>query len=300
MGRIFIIILLSYQSLALANSCCGQTPASFVVLNMKQTLSASLGYSYMQAQGRVFNNPDEFFIWNNDKRRIIQSTQLSLAGSLSSRHQISMTTALMSSDYRSGNEQGSSQNLSDTLIGYHFELLPEYTYSAWKPVVFVSTFLNLPTGQSIYDPASLSEGADVTGHNQWGYGVGLTLRKVYFPLTLTWQSKWIHLIEEEFQQATVSDFEDISSAFLLDYTAELLPVTLTTGVTWSYLSPRRIGGLAPRSGSSEVTSFLASILKTIDDSWALSLAYNDQTLLGRPRNIILNRTLTFNINYNYF
>lgn len=299
MGRFLLTILfLTSSKSVLASSCCGQSPSSFTVLALEQRLSVNTSYSFLNSAGRIFNS-DEFYIWE-EKERVVQSLQFNVASAFASRHQVFLNTSILQGRYQDEFETGSSQNMSDTQIGYTYELLPEYSFSYWKPLVYVSAIVNLPTGNSIYDESSLSEGTDVTGHNQWGAGLGLTLRKVYFPLTITFQAKTLRVFSKQFSDVEVSNFYDNSLALLFNYALNFQQMALNFGVTMNQLTAREISTSDVASGEMLNTTLLFGLQKVFSDSWSVGINYADQTLLGPAKNSILNQTYNFNINYNYF
>lgn len=298
MVRFLLIGFLFFSSKTFANSCCGQSPTSFPILALEQKLSVTTAYSLVESQGRVFNTGD-FYIWDNKKREI-QALRVNFASSLASRHQIYASTSLMRGYYSDSLASEHSQNLSDSQIGYSYEVLPEYSFSYWKPIIYLSALLNIPTGKSIYDGVPLSEGAGVTGHNQWGTGLGLTLRKVYFPLTLTLQIKSLKIFSKTFEKVRVSDFYDNSLALLFNYATNFEQVAINLGLTATYLTPRQIYPAQVTSGSMQNTTLLVGVQKVFTDAWSAGLNFSDQTLLGEARNTILNKTYSLNISYNYF
>lgn len=298
MGRIFLILTISFLSWKVqANSCCGQSPASFTVLALDQSLSVNAAYSFTNSEGRVFNT-DDFYVWNGKKRQI-QTLQLNLAGMLADRQQWFVTGAVLSGHYKDSIESTDAQHATDTQIGYTYEVLPEYSYSVWRPIVYFSVLANVPTGKSIYDDSSLSEGTDVTGHNQWGAGAGITVRKVYFPLTITLQARSFRIFARSFDNVRVSDFYDNSAAALLNYATRFKNVSINLGLTTNQLTSRTLdtGG---SSGIMQSTTVIAGLQKPFGENWAAGLNYSDQTFLGPAKNTLLNRTLTFNLNYNYY
>ncbi len=300
MARLLLILVLNIYTLqAYSNSCCGQSPASFTILSLSQKLSVSTGVSYLSSQGRVYDNSDEFYLWN-DKKREVRSFLLNVSSTLVDRHQVFINTSYLQGYYSDSFGVGYSTHLSDTLLGYSYEILPEYSFSYWKPKVFITAFLNVPTGRSIYDNNRLSEGADVTGHGLWGTGIGVTLRKVYFPWTITLQGRTLRLFSKEFESVRVSDFYDSSLAFLLNYSTRLWGLQFNTGLTFTHLSERRIEPVNVTSGVTQNFSVLGGVQRSISESWVAGINYSDQTLVGPAKNSILNRSLNINFNYNYF
>lgn len=282
-----------------ANSCCGQNSASFMVLTQEQRLSVTTALSVAQAQGRIFDNSKEFYVWS-EKQRQIQTMQFNVAGLMADRHQLFANGAVVSGRYKDADEYGSSTNATDILLGYTYEILPEYRFSYWKPVVFLSVLANLPTGHSIYDTSRLSEGSDVTGHNQWGTGLGITMRKVVFPFTLTVQGRSLQIFAKQFENAKVSDFYDSSLALLFNYATPFWDVSTQLGANFNHLSERRIAYAGLTSGVSQNTTLIAGLQKVIDNNWNVGMSYADQTLMGVARNTILNRTVNLTLNFNYY
>ncbi len=302
MERIFIkifigfFIVLGFQQTQ-ANSCCGQSPASFTVLALEQKLSVNTTYSAIESQGRVFNS-DEFYIWEQKTRRI-QSMQLNVAGTWQSRHQYFLSSSYLQSEYKDNFSSGNASHLSDTVLGYTYEALPEYSYSPLRPLIYLTLMANLPTGKSIYDTSTLNEGTDVTGHHQWGLGAGLTLRKVYFPVTLTLQARSLYLFAKKFSQIEVSGFFDSSLSALANYATRFYDVSINTGFTFNHLSPRTISP-GETSLSSQNITFIMGLQKPLNEAWNVGLNYTDQTLIGPAKNSILNKTISLNFNYNYY
>jgi len=300
MGRILLIfILVGFSASSFASSCCGQSPSSFTVLSLEQSFVLTSAYTYADSVGRVYDNGD-FRVWNGDKHRDVKSLSLNLSGSFLSRHQWFAAMSFLEGEYSDSSISQSSKNLSDTLLGYTFEALPEYRFSYWKPVVYLSALINVPTGKSTYETLDLGEGAGVTGHNQWGLGVGMTLKKVYFPLSLTLQMKSLRIFPETFGSVRVSGFYDNSIALLGNYSLGIQDLSINGGVTTSQTTEKEISTTAGSSGKIEKTAVLFGIQKVFTDDWSGGLNYSDETLLGDSKNTLLNRSYTLSFSRTYF
>lgn len=302
MARIFLIFIGIFSShSAFANSCCGQSPASYSVLSLNQSLSFTTGISYLRSYGRYHSGRDgqeRLEVWDRKKREVT-TMNLNVASSTAERHQVFLNTNLLKGTYSDEFGKEQSSHLSDTLLGHSYELVPEYSFSYWKPVVYLTTFFNLPTGRSTYE-SDVTEATDVTGHGQWGFGLGVTLRKVYFPWTMTLQGRTLKLFSQTFDDVKVSDFYDSSLAFLGNYASRLWGLQFNAGITYTHLSERTI---APSQVTSEVTqnySVLAGVQRSVSESWVAGVSYSDQTLIGPAKNSILNRSVNISLNYNIF
>lgn len=295
MAKLALILVFILPLKSIASSCCGQSPTSFTVLSLQQKLSLSTAVSLTDSVGRVFNDSKEFYVWN-DKERKVQNLKLDIATSLNSSSQVFLSSSYSIGTYQSSGAQSSAYNFSDILLGYNHEVVPEYSFSYWKPVVYLTALVNLPTGNSIYDKNSLGEGAGVTGHNQTGYGFGVTLKKVYYPLTLTLQAKVLELLKTEILSTRVSGFYDSSISLLSSYSA--FEYIAHLGLSFNHLSSREVNGY--NSGSAQKSTLMIGLQRPLNDSIHVGISYADQTLIGNAKNTLLNRTYSINLNYNYF
>ncbi|MCB0421611.1 MAG: hypothetical protein KDD61_11480 [Bdellovibrionales bacterium] len=300
MVRIFLIFLLNIlPAKVIASSCCGQGPSSFLVLSGSQRYVVSTSLTYSDSLGRVADTDKVLTYWEK-KSRSVQNLSISIGGTLRDRHQWFALTSLQKGTYRDSIESGTSVHLGDTILGYTYEALPEYRFSYWKPIVYLSPIVNLPTGHSIYDEAKLSEGADVTGHNQWGAGIGLTLKKVYFPWTLSLQFKSLYLFPKQFRNIEVSGFTDNSVAFMTSFASRFYELTVNLGLTMTHLSPRSLEGFDIRSDASKSYTAMFGAQKSLTDRWTIGASFSDQSLIGPAENTLLNRSISFFTSLNYF
>ncbi|MGH1468041.1 MAG: hypothetical protein ACRBBP_04055 [Bdellovibrionales bacterium] len=301
MVRVFIgLVLLFCSSETYASSCCGQSSSSYTVLFLGQKSAVNMGTGYTEVEGRVFSGSNEFHIWGEDKKAYKKRLSLDWAYSFSTRHQVFSKMSFFENNYEDSFGEENSSSVSDAVLGYSYEILPEYTYSKWKPVVYVSSFINLPFGVSAYDKKSLSEGAGVTGHDQFGAGLGVSVRKVFYPLTVLAQVKAVRLLGKTFDGMKVSGFYDGSASFLVSYASPFWNLGVSSGLTWSYLSKREIFDNRISSDSSDSVTFLVSAQKVLNEEMSLTVAYSDQTILGTPQNTLLSKVYSLNLNYNFF
>lgn len=255
--------------------------------------------SYTQSIGRVYEAND-FYIWDSSKKREISGLNLNFSKALNERQQILINSGVLFSSFQDNTGLNQANHASDTLLGYSYEALPEYSFSAWKPNIHLSALVNVPTGHSIYDTNYLSEGSDVTGFNQWGAGVGVSMRKVYFPISITWQSKGLLLLPKKFSAVEVSNFWDISTAVFANYSTNFWGLSSTVGMTWNQTLPKTLVNTGVTSSTTQVTTLIVSIQKVIDENFSLGISYSDQTLIGNPSNTLLNRIVSANLSYMKF
>jgi len=302
MVRTYLISLsmaLFFSTVVEASSCCGQSGGSFPVAYLKQRLSLNLGLSKSQAQGRVQGGSGKFVTFASGKDLIKDSANFEVVHSLLDRHQFFAKTSFFKNSFESVNLNQQKSDFSDLVLGYTFEVVPEYVYSKWKPVVYLSALANLPTGRSVHDPSGLAEGADVTGYDQWGVGAGLTLRKIWFPVRLIVQFKSLALFADDLSGVYVSEFWEQSAGFTLAYSLiDFYDLSVSSGLTWQALQGREVDSI--KTEDSDFVSFNFSMIKPISGALAVSFNYVDQTLIGTPENTLLNRAYSINLNYNFY
>jgi len=281
-----------------ASSCCGQSGGSFPVSYLKQKWGFNLGFSRSKTEGRVQGGSGRFVTFASGKDLIKDSASFDVVYAPLN-HQFFAKATLFRNSFESENLNQQKTDFSDLVLGYTFEVLPEYTYSKWKPVVYLSALVNLPTGRSVHDPNGLAEGADVTGYDQWGLGAGLTFRKVWFPVRLIVQLKSLSLFADDLSGIEVSGFREHSAGFTIGYSlSNFYDVSVSTGLSWQALEGREVD--LNKTEDSDFVSFNISIIKPLSDALALSLNYVDQTLVGTPENTLLNRAYSMNLNYNFY
>lgn len=287
------LVVLFYPLSALTNSCCGQAISQLPILFDHQSIQTVTSISQTETLGRVFDGPD-FYVWSK-KDRTSTNFNFSTSIQITDNKQFFISGAYHNTFFADINSNNNAKNFSDTLTGYSYEFLPEFTYSPVKPQGFVSFLLNIPTGHSIYDKNLLSEGTDVTGHNQWGIGAGLSLRKVFFPLSIIFQSRTLYLLERQFTYTKVLNFFDISNSLFFNFATNFWDISISLGLIRNDLSPKTISASTTKSMGSSVTSLIFVLQKIVNDNISFSLSYSDQSFLGSPKNTLLNKTVSFSV-----
>ena len=297
---ILAVLFVSFISInSYASNCCGGAPTVFHLPQNNQKINFNLGFSQVNGVGRVFQDSSDFVEWTT-RERTLDVVNFSGSYMVMDRLSFSGQSGFFYSHYEDSFGKVTDQNWGDTLLALNFEAMPEYTYSAYKPKIFTSILLNIPTGRSIFEDGASPEGANVTGHGLWGLGLGLTLTKTWSPYMLNIQTKALQIFSGTIDEQTISDYIDFSSSirfttFINNKWAILF------GADWSYISERErtffeIVGNNLEALSSQRTSVVFGLNYSINLESTISLTYLDQTLLGQPRNTVINRTIGLNLN----
>lgn len=189
-----------------------------------------------------------------------------------------------------------SSGMGDARISIAYEAWPEYRYTRWTPRGYVFTQATLPTGRSLYESREVGA-IDARGQGFYQFAIGAALMKKW---TL-WDS---YLIPElhasparEFETAQVSSFwgGSVSAGMGVSPGTGALRVGLRLQPV--YRSSRAVSSEGIVGDTASQYSWNSAIEATYlySDSWMVSAAYVDQTLLGPAKNATLSRTATLGI-----
>jgi hypothetical protein len=195
--------------------------------------------------------------------------------------------------------------MGDSRIGAGYEILPSWSYSVWKPQVFLYAGLTLPTGRSKYEfqKASLS---DVNGNGFYSLSIGsLVVRH--------WGNWDVFLIPEIHYSAPrtfgspVGDIQaypgfggslgigggwspgggDLRVGLRVTPRLDQATVTVT-----SFSEPQSEGVLSVCDAGLDASYMIGS-------TNTLMLSYTDQSLIGIASNLVLTRSLSLNFQHRW-
>ncbi len=243
---------------------------------------------------------------DDNNREITQTLRLDGAILLSDRWQVGASVPLVRHELTTPDLNNAITSLGDIRFTAAYEILPEWSYSAWVPKGLLFTQLILPTGQSIYE-ADVPGLVDATGQGFYTLAVGALFLK-------TW-SVWDAFAIPEIHYSLGRTFNNSQ-----------LGDTIAVGPGWGGslalglgLSPWhgnfRIGlRVEPEYGSAKtVTSSSGATLQSnqlawdtgleasylVSEDWSISASYTDQTLLGPAINTALSRTLAISVQHRW-
>ncbi len=290
MVRLVILFwcLLLQQNVLWASSCCGNSTANFQVLNNYENWSLEVVSSWFKTKGRVLEDSSQVYGYWNGEKRDQQVTALSLARTFSDRWQGFLNGRYFQNSFHSNSFYQSFAGVSDVQGGVTYNLWPQYTYSIWHPDIYLSLIVNIPNGNSIYNSLGYREGIGVTGYNQWGHGLGLTLFKSWQPWQARLQMKVLHILGKSFGEIDVSNFFEGTVSGLISYNFPY--ITFNMGWTHEFIENRTVN--YQETGRVSVTSAQFGLLKTMTDVSKIVLQYTDQSLLGPAKNTYINSGLS--------
>lgn len=302
--QIFLVLtalFLNFSSRAEAAACCAGNGAAPAILPGDEIAQVSVSVSRGTVIGDAPARGIPIFR-KNDSSEVTETYLISGAHLLADRWQAGAQIPIIGHGISSSTHSGvHSTGIGDIRLNTSYEILPEWTYSVWKPHGFAFLQLTLPTGKSIYDSQTLGA-VDASGKGFYTLGPGGLFIKRW--------SKWDIFVLPEAHWTFSRKFESSSSGITETGSGWGGSFALGIGVSpgsGDFRVGFRIqpvyesGKNVSSSGTSQRTSYQLSwntaleATYLIDTVWSLNAQYTDQTLLGPAVNTTLSRTFALGI-----
>lgn len=287
MPSILFLLLALVSVGAHGAACCsaGGGNSNLIVSDDAATLGISA--SFAKVIGNVSVDGVSTFRSASD-REWIQTFTLDGAYLLSDRWQIGAAFPLVRHFRATPDANASSFGWGDASFFSAFEAIPEYSYSNWKPRLFVYGQLRLPIGQNVYSSTS-SFAIDAHGKGYWTPSLGFLLIKVWDGWDLTLRGSVGRGVGRHFVTSTGDRWVQPGWEGLVSLAGGWSP----SGTAWRFgLSLAPTFETASNVASSKLSwDFNAEVSYVLDRVYLMNVGYLDQTLFGPARNTTLNRGL---------
>jgi len=290
----FSILLLTTDSLAAP--CCGGSSAlpSLITGDDRAQVSASLTQS--QVIGDAPSQGLPVFRGEGDNE---SSQTLRFDGAYrfadADAWQAGLGVPLTRRSREFGPRQTDRAGLGDLTADVAYEILPELSYSAWKPKGFVFVDLTAPTSPSIYD-AKAPYLVDARGRGFFSLGAGLVFIKTVQSFDFNFISELHRSFARSFE---LQDGSHITAepgwggSLTLGGGYNLENFRFGLSLSPVYEDPITTSGdLNSKSSSQLVWNTTAQVGYLISTEWSASFNYTDQTLMGPVRNVTLSRSFS--------
>ena len=283
--------------------CCGGSSAIPTLITGDDRAQLQVSISHGSIIGDAPSSGLPVFRSASDSETI---NVLNLAGAyrVLDRGQIGLGVPVISRSLENPETSASASGAGDLLFDFAYEVIPDFTYSEWRPKGFAFVQLTTPTGPSTYDSSSPYQ-IDSRGRGFYTLGLGMAFIKNFsnVDLTLTFEG------HRSFSR-TVASASGV--------TLELIPSfggSMMAGMGWSpgggdfrigmSLSPIYEGrietsGAIHSTSDPQIawnTSLQAGYL--LGDEWSTGLNYSDQTLMGPAQNVSLSRSITLSLQHRW-
>lgn len=286
---LFSSALLFFASGAGAASCCGGGFALPSIITGDDAAQLTATYSYSKIDADVFADG----IWqkrsSNDRS---QNYKIEGSHIFYDRYQAGLSVPVQTRE-RGGEQGGSSTGVGDVAGSLGYEYLPDWDYNPWRPHGIGFLSLTLPTGKSIYEFDDAS-GLDSNGRGFWALGLGTVLTKSWF----AWDANSSFEIHRSFDKAVRNSQVQgtakpgYGGSFSLGAGYNIKDLRIGGALAWSYEDPIGFAGSLSSPGAvSRYTTASLSLSYMLDQEWAGTLSYSDQTLFGSPVNTTLSKSV---------
>lgn len=302
---LFVLLLFSLPFWrALGAPCCSRNASIPVIITGDDEAQVSFGTSMAGVVAEVFDEGIPLFSSKNTSE-IIQAFRLEGAMLLSDRLQAGVGLPLVNYRYSSPVQTSASTGIGDIRVSGGYELLPQWSYSEWKPNGFLFSVVTIPTGRSQYE-SQTPMSTDVTGNGFLSVSFG----SIFLKRWTLWDVFFVSEVHYSFSR----EFGKGNDAFWIE---PGFGGSMGVGVGFSPgASNLRIGfRVQPRLDQARILSsidkgsrargMLANCDTSLDFAYmvgnhdTIMVSYTDQTLLGPAMNLPLSRIVGINFQHRW-
>ncbi len=279
-----IIISALFTQHAFAAACCGGGFAAPSVIVNDDKAQATISYS----QSKITDDVAGDKLWRRrESDEISETYKIEAAHIFFDRWQGGLSVPII----KRTRAQNSSAGLGDISATLGYEYLTDWDYNPWRPKGIGFFQMTAPTGKSISESDSIYQ-LDARGRGFWAIGFGTILTKVI--------GRWDIFINTDVHRSFDKNYDNSQSQgtlkpgyggnFGIGAGYNYFSFRFGPSITWSFEDPVDVVGTSTSRGSAQrfaTLSLVGSYL--VDQDWAATLSYTDQSLIGNPVNTSLGR-----------
>ena len=291
-----VAALLLANDSAFAAACCGGGNGipGIIIGDEKANLTVEL--SSLQIQTDVSQNS----IWRDRKDPDATSSfRIQYTQVFSDRFQWGISTSVLKRD----RADQSSTGLADTSLHLGYEVLPDWSYSNWRPRAVSYIGLTAPTGRSIYE-AEDALLLDARGKGFWSVRAGTAFSKVLRRLSFLSNIEFARTFSKKLDTASYQGLIEPQNSMSVVVGAGYAFSKFTIQASLLHLYEERLvfsGGPDQNTSDSQVSTFSIGASSPIGtensdgDLWILNAEYFDQRIMGQPKNTALTNGFTVSL-----
>lgn len=279
---------------AWAAPCCGGGVAAPTLISGDHAAQLNFGAGFTQV---VMDAPEQGLPTFRDGAAAETTTTLRLEGAalVTDRWQLGASAPLLLRQSAQALGAAAAARLGDLRATAGYEVLPEWEYSAWRPVGVSYVQLTLPTGTSLHEARELGL-VDASGQGFTTVGAGVLLTK-------TWGT-WDAVVMPEGSWSFARTFTPPDGSSLQVNPGPAAAVLLGLGVSpgggrlrlglriqpvWRASREVTASGETRTTAPQRWIDVGADVAWRVTDAWTVVASYQDQTLLGPVQNALLSR-----------
>ena len=297
---LFSFLALFSSPVAFGAACCGSSSAVPSLISGDDKFQLTFRSVYEAVVADVSPSGSALFRADGDHETVL-TQQIDGAVLLSDRWQVGARVPVVTRSRTSGDLTASSTGLGDLAANVGFEILPEWSYSAWRPRGYLFLDSTFPTSPSVYN-ASAAWAVDARGRGFFSTGLGGLLLKTWGDWDVSLMAEGHRSFARQFSlpdnQGTITATPGwgILGSLGAGYAPGFLKSQWRLGASLapSFEQAIRTQGVVSDTGSDQIVWTTVAQLSYFPSSeWTLSLSYADQTLFGPAQNVALNRGVSF-------
>lgn len=284
----FAFIFLTSLQIVLASACCssGSALPALITGDDQFQLSNSFSSSFVVAE---VDSDGESYFYDDPTNETLYGVNLSSAVMFPHRLQAG---AQVPFQWRTLGER-SDEGVGDIKLNFAFEAFPLYSYSAWRPQVFIFTAIKFPTGKSTYE--SDEPRLDTFGKGFYTPSLGFLTIKSWRKWDLSLSGEWGAPLARQFNSESIDPGFTYSALISGGYHVTDFRLGLSLGP--NYEEPSKLKRANVRSKAKLAWDTSVSFSYVQNDFWSYSISYLDQTLFGPAQNTKLNRSFSVAMTY---
>jgi len=306
-NAIFPVLLLALSCLSRpswAAPCCARNSATPMLIVGDDEAQINVGTALANAVADTAADGIPIFHSPNTSD-VSQTFRLDGAVLISDRLQLGTSISVMNHSVSDFGVTDSTFALGDARLSVGYEALPAWSYSEWKPQIFLFSLVTFPTGRSKFESQKPTS-SDVTGNGFYAVSVGSLVVKRWALWDMFLVPEIHYAIPRTFQTSSgsLSSMPGFGGSFGLGVGVSPGGGDLRLGVR---VQPRL--DQAATTTNAGITSFGAGMLSVCDTGLdasylfnttdTLMVSYTDQTLLGVATNLPLTRSLAINFQHRW-
>jgi hypothetical protein len=191
--------------------------------------------------------------------------------------------------------------LGDLRLSGGYEFLPELEYSVWKPRGFVYLQVVAPTGRSVYETLNLWE---QTGSGYWQVGVGSIFLKRWGDVDASAFGELHYGFSRVFNDpgtgmaGTLNPGFGTSAGLSAGWTPGAGSVRIGARLSPNFQSAKsvtRVDGTSDGGEAQISTDFGLDLTWIAEETWTVTAAYTDASLIGPAAHAALSRTFALTV-----
>ncbi len=287
---IILFFLILAPRLCLAAACCAGGGSSANLILGDYRWQYSLAFSNKAITHDV-DSQEVLQKRNKDSQEVIESLKLLSAYQIAPRFQLGVAIEGFKQTYKTTQKNESSTGLASLSFSGSFEFLPEYGHHPWKPRGFIYLSHLLAQAKSTYESDKIYQ-TDAASDGMNKSSLGLYFFKVFFPVDVAFNAElsWHH--PRKIAGKTVAKDFSNQISISLGHSPKGSSLRYGLDLSRSYQGKTKVDN---QYSASKTYSAFGINLSYLWDQQSFKISYNDQTLIGAPRNTKLGKSLALSV-----